>query len=157
MTVHAPMRPHVRHCYVSTVHAGRSQGLRHAPPSAAPPQWRVKVKHGALALHEPQAPVGRHDWAANNAGELIEDVHGARAQEEVEVQDTANCSELQRVAGEDDLHAVAIHEHHSVCQAACRDTGLLVPSLGYACMPRTQGVMPAVPVKGRRQEMVLSV
>ena len=79
-----------------------------------------RVKHSILALHEPQTPVWWHDWATNDAGELVEHVHGAGAQQEVEVQDATDGPVLQRAAGDGNLHAVAVHEHHSMGQAACR-------------------------------------
>ena len=77
------------------------------------------MKHSILALHEPQTPIRRHDRATNNAGELVQHIHGAGAQQEVEVQDAANRPELQGVAGDGNVHAVAVHEHHSMGHAAC--------------------------------------
>ena len=99
------------------VGGGGDQGLQ---KETSPAPLQRQAGQGTLALHETQAPVGRHDWAADNAGELIQHIHGTWPQQEIEVQDAANCSELQSVAGDGNFHAIAVHEHDSMGQAACK-------------------------------------
>ena len=73
----------------------------------------------SLALKEAQAPVGGHVGAANDAGQLVHDFERCGAHKEVEVQNTTNHSVLQLVLGDGYVHAIAVHQHHTMRQPIC--------------------------------------
>ena len=79
------------------------------------------AQSSSLALHEPHAPVGGHDGAADDGGELLHDCVGRGAHEEVEVQQAAGDAPLHPVLRQDHVHGVAVQQRDPVRLAACTE------------------------------------
>lgn len=75
-----------------------------------------------LAVHEAQTPVWRHDRAANDGSQLVENSIGSGAHQEVEVQHTTSYSPLHPCLCQHHIHGIAVEKQHTMCCAICKQT-----------------------------------
>jgi hypothetical protein len=78
----------------------------------------------ALALHETQAPIGRHDRASNDGSELIKDSSRGGARHHIHINNASREAPLNPLGRDGHLHAVAIQHHDTMSLSICVPTSV---------------------------------
>lgn len=73
----------------------------------------------SLAVHETEAPVGRHEGASYNGRKLLQHSVWGGAHEEVEVKVATNDPVADFALCQHDVHAMAVQQQHTMRGTTC--------------------------------------